>query len=156
MTLDFYEEIAELDSDYIPDLLEPYIEACLNSNAKQRAYQMLQKWNDNYQGISLVLKLTDFMAEDKGSEEAGQFLISQLASRPSARGLDRLIDLKADGHLDPESSDDILKAVTSRLMARQNRFRCSNCGFSGHTHHWQCPSCRHWGTTKTIHGVLGE
>jgi lipopolysaccharide biosynthesis regulator YciM len=155
-TMDQYEEIAELDTDYIPDLLEPYLEAGQKCGAAQRAYEKMKSWNERYQGISLVLKLTDYMAADKGSEEAGRFLISQLASRPSARGLDRLIDLKADGRLDPESSDDILKAVTSRLMARQNRFRCSNCGFSGHTHHWQCPSCKHWETTKIIHGVLGE
>ena len=58
--------------------------------------------------------------------------------------------------LDSESSDDILKAVTARLMSRQPDYRCVHCGFSGHTHHWQCPSCRKWSATKKIHGVLGE
>jgi lipopolysaccharide biosynthesis regulator YciM len=66
------------------------------------------------------------------------------------------MDLNSDGRLDLESSDEILKAVTSRLLARQPRYRCHHCGFSGHTHHWQCPSCRRWNTTRTIHGVLGE
>ena len=73
-----------------------------------------------------------------------------------ARGLDRLIELRADGHLQAEASDDILKAVTARLLSRQPAYRCKNCGFSGQTHHWQCPSCRHWSTTRKIQGVLGE
>ena len=73
------------------------------------------------------------------------------------RGLKKvMIDLKAEGHLDAESSDDILKAVAARLMSKQPDYRCHHCGFSGHTHHWQCPSCRNWSTTKKIHGVLVE
>ena len=87
---------------------------------------------------------------------AGRFLVETLTSKPSVRGLDRLIELKADGHLQAEASDDILKAVTERLMSRQPAYRCKNCGFSGQTHHWQCPSCRQWSTTRKIHGVLGE
>ena len=70
--------------------------------------------------------------------------------------LDRLIELKAEGHLDAESSDDIIKAVAARLLSRQPIYRCSHCGFSGQTHHWQCPSCRKWSATKRIKGVLGE
>ncbi|MFB3077011.1 MAG: lipopolysaccharide assembly protein LapB, partial [Lysobacterales bacterium] len=38
----------------------------------------------------------------------------------------------------------------------QPDYRCNHCGFSGQTHYWQCPSCKNWGTSKTIHGVLGE
>ena len=82
--------------------------------------------------------------------------MGSLTNKPSVKGLDRLIELKASGNLDTESSDDILKAVTARLLARQPRYRCHHCGFSGQTHHWLCPSCRKWGTTKRIQGVLGE
>jgi len=67
-----------------------------------------------------------------------------------------LIEYRAAGYLPAETSDDILKALTSRLMARQPSYRCTHCGFSGHSHHWQCPGCRQWGTTRTIQGVLGE
>ena len=89
-------------------------------------------------------------------DAAGRFLVETLTAKPSVRGLDRLVELKADGHLQAEASDEILKAVTERLMSRQPSYRCKHCGFSGQTHHWQCPSCRNWSTTKKIHGVLGE
>jgi len=109
-----------------------------------------------YTGISLILKLTDLIEDEKGGDEAGKYLVGAMASNPSVRGLDRLIELKAQGHLETGSSDGILQAVTARLLSRQPGYRCTHCGFSGKTHHWQCPSCKNWNTSKTIHGVLGE
>ena len=154
--MDLYEEIAELDPDYIPEILEPYLQAAETAGARQRGRDKFNQWAENYKGITLILKLTEFLSDEKGGDAAGQYLVETLTSKPSVRGLDRLIELKAAGHLDAESSDDILKAVTARLMARQPDYRCNHCGFSGHTHHWQCPSCKNWSTTKKIHGVLGE
>jgi lipopolysaccharide biosynthesis regulator YciM len=154
--LDLYEEIADLDPDYIPEILEPFLDAAVQASQPERGRATLHEWAENYKGISLILKLTEFLAAEQGGDEAGQYLVETLTSKPSVRGLDRLVELKAAGHLDAESSDDILKAVTARLMARQPSYRCHHCGFSGQTHHWQCPSCKNWSTTKKIHGVLGE
>jgi lipopolysaccharide biosynthesis regulator YciM len=72
------------------------------------------------------------------------------------RGLDRLIEMKLAGGPEIEAGDEILRAVAQRLLARQPTHRCSHCGYSGHTHYWQCPSCRRWSTTRVIHGVLGD
>jgi lipopolysaccharide biosynthesis regulator YciM len=151
-----YEEIAELDQDYIPEILETYLEATVKAGDPSRGRAKLDEWAENYNGISLVLKRTDYLAGEQGGDVAGRYLVEMLTAKPSVRGLDRLIDLKADGYLDAESSDDILKAVAARLMSRQPDYRCHHCGFGGHSHHWQCPSCRKWSTTKKIHGVLGE
>ena len=154
--LGLFEEIADLDADYIPEILDDYLEVAERTGQASRSRQKLDEWAENYKGISLILKVSEFIAEEQGGAAAGRFLVEALASKPSVRGLDHLIDLKAEGYLDAESSDDILKAVTARLMSRQPEYRCHHCGFSGQTHHWQCPSCRKWGTTRKIHGVLGE
>jgi lipopolysaccharide biosynthesis regulator YciM len=154
--LDLYEEIAELDPDYIPELLEPYLAVARENGLVERSRGKLNQWAETYRGISLILKLTEFLSDENGADAAGNYLIETLTTKPSVRGLDRLVELKAAGHLDDESSDDILRAVTARLMARQPEYRCNHCGFSGHTRHWHCPSCKHWSTTKKIHGVLGE
>jgi lipopolysaccharide biosynthesis regulator YciM len=156
MSMDLYEEIAELDPDYIPEVLEPYLEAAKTGGEMPRAREKVDRWAESYKGISLVLKRTDFLSVEEGADVAGRYLVEALTSKPSVRGLDRLIDLKAAGQLEAGSSDDILKAVTTRLMTRQPEYRCNHCGFSGQTHHWHCPSCKRWSTTKKIHGVLGE
>lgn len=151
-----YEEIAELDAGYIPDLLENYLDAAQAAGETERARSKLRQWAESHLGISLMLKLTDFIAEEQGPPAAASFLVESLNRKPSVRGLNRLIEFRAAGHLPAETSDDILKAVTERLLARQAGYRCSHCGFSGQTHHWQCPSCRQWDSTRRIQGVLGE
>ena len=154
--MEAYEKVAQLDPDYIPDIIDPYIDTATKADQLERCRSKLEDWNQDYNGVTLVLKLTEFIARERNGEEAGQFLIEALTNRPSVRGLDHLIDLSRSGYLPAGSWDDILKAVTSRLMERQPRYRCTHCGFGGKTHHWQCPSCKKWSTTKTIHGVLGE
>ncbi len=154
--LDLYEEIAEIDPDYIPEVLDEYREVATAAGALERYRSKLDDWLKRYKGVSLILQLTELIAKEQGSEAAGQFLVESLTRNPSVKGLDRLIELKASGNLDSESSDDILKAVTTRLLARQPKYRCHHCGFSGQSHHWLCPSCRNWNTTKRIQGVLGE
>ncbi len=156
LVMDTYEEIVELDADYIPELLEPYLNAAGRVGQSERVRKNLEDWVAVYTGISLILKLTELIESEKGGNEAGKYLVEAMTSNPSVRGLDRLIELKAQGHLEMGSSDNILKAVTARLLSRQPGYRCNHCGFSGQTHHWQCPSCKNWSTTKTIHGVLGE
>ena len=154
--LDAFEEIAELDADYIPELLEPYLNAAAIEGQSRRGRQKLEGWVKVHSGISLILKLTELIEQEKGGDEAGKFLVEAMAANPSVRGLDRLLELKVQGHLETGSSDGILKAVTTRLLSRQPGYRCNHCGFSGQAHHWQCPSCKNWDTTKAIHGVLGE
>lgn len=155
-SLSAFEEIAGLNPQYIPDLIKPYEAVAERAGQPERAHESLRKWAESYQGISLVLKLTDLLTVEQGAAAAAQYLADSLNAKPSVRGLDRLFELRAAGHLPADSSDDILKAVSTRLLARQPSYRCSHCGFSGQTHHWQCPSCRHWDTTQVIHGVLGE
>ena len=64
--------------------------------------------------------------------------------------------LKKTGGTEIESGEEILHTITRELLASQSSYRCTNCGFSGHTHNWQCPSCKQWSTTRVIRGVLGE
>ena len=154
--MDIYEEIVELDADYVRALLEPYLDAAAIMDQQQRGRKKLEDWAKTYTGISLTLKLTELIEDEKGGHEAGKYLVEAMASNPSVRGLERLIELKSEGQLETGSSDGILKAVTARLLSHRPGYRCNHCGFSGQTHHWQCPSCKNWGTTKTIHGVLGE
>ncbi len=155
-SLSAFEEIAGLNPHFIPDLLEPYLETAQQAGQVERSRNHLRKWFESYQGISLVLKLTDLLMDEQGAAQATEFLANSLNAKPSVRGLDRLFELRSAGYLPAGSGDDILKAVSTRLLARQPSYRCSHCGFSGQTHHWQCPSCRHWDTTQIIHGVLGE
>lgn len=151
-----YEEVAAMDGDFVPDILEHYLECAESSGQDQRAQETLRSWCESSGSISVILKLTERIRASDGIEPAAEFLAGELAKHPSVRGLDKLIELKLAGGPAIESGDEILRAVAQRLLARQPTHRCSHCGYSGHTNYWQCPSCRRWGTTRVIHGVLGD
>jgi len=151
-----YEEIAGLDIEYLPDILESYLECANRADCLEQAGQQVVDWSEHYDGISLVLSRTEMLEKEQGIAEAASYLALALSEKPSVKGLDKLIELKLRGGPETASSDEILRAVAQRLLSRQPTHKCTHCGFSGHTHHWQCPSCRQWGTTRTIRGVLGE
>lgn len=154
--LDVYEEIASMDMEYIHELLPDYLESARKAGTFPRALTSMESWTEAYDGISLLLSLTSVIREDQGIEAATHHLAEALTQRPSVKGLDRLIELKLEGGPEAESGDEILRAVAQKLLARQPSYRCTHCGYAGHSHHWQCPSCKSWSTTRIIRGVLGE
>lgn len=154
--MDVYEEVADLDGDFLPELLDDYMACAGASEQPERAEQHLLDWCERYGSISVILRLTDIIRDRDGVDASARFLAGELARNPTVKGLDRLIELKLDHGTDIESGDEILRAVARKLLARQPTHRCAHCGYSGHTHYWQCPSCKQWSTTRVIHGVLGE
>lgn len=151
-----YEEIAEMDKEYIHDILQQYLECAQKSDEFPRALEQMANWSQNYDGVSLLLSQTAVIRKEGGLEAATHYLAEALTHRPSVKGLDHLIELKLAGGPATESGDEILRAVAQKLLARQPSYRCTHCGYAGHSHHWQCPSCKNWSTTRIIRGVLGE
>jgi len=154
--LDVYEEIAEMDREYINEVLPSYLNCAEKADEFPRALNCMESWAENYDGVSLLLSQTTVIRDSKGLEAATHYLAEALTRRPSVKGLDRLIELKLEGGLETESGDEILRAVAEKLLARQPSYQCTHCGYAGHSHHWQCPSCKNWSTTRIIRGVLGE
>jgi lipopolysaccharide biosynthesis regulator YciM len=154
--MSIYEQIVELDADYLADCLDAYFQAASGAGELERAGNQLELWSQQHEGISLVLQQTAMLEQDQGAEPAAQFLLSSLRQRPSVKGLEKLMFLKNEVGAKINTGEDILHSITRELMASQSSYRCSHCGFSGHNHHWQCPSCKQWSTTRIIRGVLGE
>ncbi len=151
-----YEEIAEMDKEYIHEILQPYLECAQAADDFPRALEQMASWSQNYDGVSLLLSQTAVIREEQGLGAATRYLAEALTRRPSVKGLDYLIELKLEGGPETESGDEILRAVAEKLLARQPSYRCTHCGYAGHSHYWQCPSCKNWSTTRIIRGVLGE
>ena len=112
---------------------------------------------ERYGGVSPALAMADLRARREGGEAAVRFLTEQLRLRPSVRGLDRLIELSL-AHADGAARENLLslKDLTRKLLEGRSVYRCGHCGFHGRVLHWQCPSCKLWGTVKPIVGVEGE
>ncbi|NNE04584.1 MAG: lipopolysaccharide assembly protein LapB [Xanthomonadales bacterium] len=151
-----YEEVAQLDHNYLPILLDPYFQCAEESGQLKRAQKQLESWCEKHQSTSALLKKVALMEQDQGAAEAARHLAVRLGENPSVQGLEKLLDLSPAGSEMQERTMQLLHSVTRELLSRQSTFRCSHCGFSGQNHHWQCPSCKQWSTTRVIRGVLGE
>ncbi len=152
-----FEQVAEHDVDYVPEILSPLLDCYARAQRMQRAEEFLLGINEHYQGVSPVLALAKLYARTKGEAVAIEFLTRQLRQRPSVRALMALIDVNlhnAEGEV--RESFLIQRDLTRKLLEGQAMYRCTRCGFGAKAHHWQCPSCKSWGSVRPIHGVVGE
>lgn len=155
--IEAFEKVAELDVDYVPEILSPLLDCYARAQRMQRAEEFLLAINERYQGVSPVLALAKLYARTQGEARAIEFLTRQLRQRPSVRALMALIDVNlhnAEGEV--RESFLIQRDLTRKLLEGQAVYRCTRCGFGAKAHHWQCPSCKSWGSVRPIHGVVGE
>ena len=114
------------------------------------ARSFLTEMSEHYRGVAPVLALTRLVESDEGVAAARSYLARQLKDRPSVRGEAALIDLTLAEGTDPEATLHDLKHITDQLLVRNPSYRCNRCGFGARSHHWQCPSCKEWGTIKPL------
>lgn len=154
--LALYQSACELD----PEVL------MLSSAHMESAYRALgraqewQAWLAQFAASTAVLTPALLLARLQAEQDprlAVEGLMARLEQRPTVRGLEQLMSIVAShhDHLDLVNPQ-LIGAVMQRLLSEQPRYRCRQCGFSSSTHHWQCPSCRSWSTTRLISGVWGE
>ncbi len=152
-----FERVAVLDADYVPEILPPLLDCYAKLQQMGRAEKFLVEIIERSQGISPVIALSKLYARTRGDEAAIEFLTRQLRQRPSVRGLMTLISASLDSSSgDARENLLILQDLTRKLVEGQAMYRCNKCGFGAKSHHWQCPSCKTWGSVRPIHGVAGE
>lgn len=151
-----YQHACELDPDICALVVDDIARCFVEQGREAELLEWLERLIRMGSTLAPVLTYASIRAH---RDPAGsiQFLLEQLQERPTARGLYQLLELMhRHGHRIDELSPELLRDLMHRLLADQPRFRCRQCGFSGHTWHWQCPSCREWETTRPVIGVLGE
>lgn len=143
---------------YLSEIIEPLKQCYGKSQGRLPEFRdYLYYILDKYGGITPMLELARLVREEKGLSGETEFVVRQLRARPSLRGLDHFINISL-----PEAKDVardnllLLKEITSHLLKNRPVYKCGECGFTGKTLHWQCPSCKQWNTIKPIHGIDGE
>ncbi len=145
-----FERAARHDPDYLPELLPALLASYARTGDSTGARAFLAEMAEHYRGVSPVLALTRLVEGEEGGGAARAYLAQQLKDRPSVRGEAALIDLTLVENADPVATLHDLKHITDQLLVRNPSYRCSRCGFGARSHHWQCPSCKEWGTVKPL------
>ncbi|GAA5073083.1 lipopolysaccharide assembly protein LapB [Lysobacter panacisoli] len=145
-----FERVARVDPDYLPEILPALLECYARVGDASGARAFLAEMTEHYRGIAPVLALTRMVESEDGVPAARAYLARQLKDRPSVRGEAALIDLTLAEGADPAATLHDLKHITDQLLVRNPSYRCNRCGFGARSHHWQCPSCKEWGTIKPL------
>lgn len=145
-----FERAARHDSDYLPEILPQLLSSYERVGDSPGARTFLSEMSEHYRGIAPVLALTGLVEAEEGVAAARSYLAQQLKDRPSVRGEAALIDLTLAEGADSTATLHDLKHITDQLLVRNPSYRCSRCGFGARSHHWQCPSCKEWGTVKPL------
>jgi lipopolysaccharide biosynthesis regulator YciM len=152
-----FERVARHDVDFLPEVLPQLMECYERRGELMRARGFLQEVIEQYAGVTPLLALTDLIERDDGPQAAQEFLARQLIQRPSVRGESVLLDKAFENPvIEPTETLKSLKQITDQLLVRSANYRCSNCGFGARSYHWQCPSCKSWGTVKPLLNLLGS
>ncbi|MFT2112330.1 lipopolysaccharide assembly protein LapB [Marinomonas sp. 2405UD68-3] len=149
-------QIATQDKEFIPVIL-PQLKGCYDKVWNSGGYlKFLMEQNKLRPSASLMMEIAQHYARDD-LHYAETFLIEQLRLHPTIKGFKELIRMQLDASQGKSSEHlQVIFELIEHLAQVKHKYLCRQCGFSGHQLHWQCPSCKNWGTVKPIHGLEGE
>ena len=131
----------ELFPEIIPQLVKCYQELGDERGLAAYLYVVMTEIPSSV----LALALGEVITKTEGFEAGIRFFTAELKKRPSLLELEYLLSMITR---DGEEPNNTIHAVVRALLLDQDQYRCTNCGFSGVTLHWLCPSCKEWGCVK--------
>jgi lipopolysaccharide biosynthesis regulator YciM len=139
------------DPEIAGETLGLYEQACDELGDESGYAEYLAECLESAPLLEVIAALGERVERDQGAEAARTFVMEQLLRNPTLGGFVTLLE-----HLDREGAPleaeqlALVRRFSQSLLHRQPSFRCNNCGFSGSTLIWQCPSCKTWGNIKPI------
>lgn len=137
--------VPEQDERYVTEIIEPLL-LCIDHVEEKggliKAIEQLLPATATSAYAELLQKVYD-------SESALNYVQQYSGSTVSLSFLKRYVSIllsQADDRVKPAYAKiyDMLVSVS----ARYGDYLCDQCGFSGNTLYWQCPSCKSWGTVR--------
>jgi lipopolysaccharide biosynthesis regulator YciM len=154
--LGLYRRVAEQGPAFISEVLPQLVEVL----SAQRGDSLIAELERLYRirpGSALALALADAVEQAQGPEAAAYRLARHLRDFADPIALERLLALVPTGSepgVAPASSGPLgahletVRRVVRRLAEQHGAYQCDHCGFLARRLHWQCPSCKRWGTIK--------
>lgn len=141
------------DPEIAGQTLELFEGACDELGHEADYVEYLRECLESVPLPEVITALTGFVERDEGPQAAHSFIMDQLLRSPSLRGFVTLLEhLRREGEALDAERVELVERFSRSLLQKQPTFRCKNCGFSGQTLMWQCPSCRVWGSIKPVIG----
>jgi lipopolysaccharide biosynthesis regulator YciM len=149
--------VPEHDPEFLTEIIELLVICHRELDTMEECIDYLEQTLTEHPRASVIFVIGDYLCQEKSMDVAIEFVSTKLGQHPSIRGLNRLIYWhleSAQGKV--RSKLQMLYDITSKFLHNKPIYRCGHCGYSGKLMHWLCPSCKHWGRVKPIHGLEGD
>ena len=140
--------VAEQGPGFVPEILPELITA-LESLGRDPV-PVLRRLLARHASPSLALALAGAVEREHGREAALEALAGHLEGFADLAALERLLALEVGPEGEGGGRQRVVQGVVHCLLQRQPAYRCEHCGFEARGLHWQCPSCRRWGTVQPV------
>jgi lipopolysaccharide biosynthesis regulator YciM len=147
-----YRQVGEQGPEYLSEILSELREAYRRSG-RTDLLDDLRRFYREHPNAPVMRALADVIEQEGGEEAAVGFLTDHLATHADLAGLERLLELQCrrlQGEDQVCATQRAALAVIRQLHARQPAYQCEYCGFAARHLHWQCPSCKQWGSIKPV------
>jgi lipopolysaccharide biosynthesis regulator YciM len=138
---------------YLPEILPGLLDA-LSRSGCNGPLEELRGLNRDHPSPPLMLALADAVGASQGPDAALDLLVDYVSNHADLAGLERLLEIEQDrlptGNPRAWAVHDAVLGVVRHLRARQPEYQCDRCGFVARRLHWQCPSCKHWGSIQPV------
>ncbi|MBI3775226.1 MAG: lipopolysaccharide assembly protein LapB [Gammaproteobacteria bacterium] len=152
------QRVEQQDPDYLSEIFVLLLQAYEQLGRSEQATEYLRNVYVRYGGVAALLHLTDLLRKQKGDAVSAEFMAEQLRTRPSMRGMHRLIELNlnlASGSEQARNQLLVLRELTVQLFHNKPIYKCRQCGFNAKALHWQCPGCKSWSSVKPVDDLEG-
>ena len=147
-----FHRVAEQGPQFLPEILPELLEAYRRSG-RGNPIPELRRLHRDCPSPSLALALADALQREEGDDAAIAFLVDYVSRYADLSSLERLLGIYGPTLKDDTKTQAIYRAVLAvvdHLASRQHDHQCEHCGFVARRLHWQCPSCKHWGSIKPV------
>jgi lipopolysaccharide biosynthesis regulator YciM len=149
-------QVADQGLTHVSEILPELIEAHKGLGRDPRP--VLESLLGRHSSPPLVLALAGQVERARGVQAALETLTGYLGTHADLAALERLLALaiEADGPKDDAARerDRVVHEVVRHLLSQQPAYRCDHCGFEARALHWQCPSCKRWGSVQPVQPEL--
>jgi lipopolysaccharide biosynthesis regulator YciM len=148
--------VQEQDPRFLGEALPTLAEAHAELGTERDLVRFLEHCVDEHPSTAVAVDLADRIAARSGEDAARAFLAGVLERNPTVRGFNALLARHVDDVAGLDPAVERLKTFTDAMIAEAPAYECESCAFVGRVLHWQCPSCKSWGTTVPARGLVGE
>ncbi|WPL15897.1 tetratricopeptide repeat protein [Thiorhodovibrio winogradskyi] len=151
--LALYARVTERGPRFVPAMLPGLLE-CYRRLGHERVAGELGQLFQAQPSPPLMLQLSEALEREQGIDAAIRFLVDYLRGHADLSAAERLLDLRVrqqreqGGSADPTA--EIVLGVVEHLLSARPAYQCEHCGFEARALHWQCPSCKHWGSIMAV------